>query len=190
MTWYLLRDGLDTQGCGTHRVTACLSLQYLLDQYIGTQILAAKTTNLQIMMDHSLQISQQIIVSFSKSIAEWTTHTHTHTHTQCTHTFRHTRILTHLHTHTHIFTIVTGRNEVVAKVIFLHVSVIHSVQGGGSVCLSECWDTTHTPTPWEQTPPKQTPPLGADTPREQTPPEQTSPQSRHPPGKHPPAYGQ
>ena len=30
----------------------------------------------------------------------------------------------------------TGRNEVVAKVIFLHLSVIHSVHRGEGVCLS------------------------------------------------------
>ena len=36
--------------------------------------------------------------------------------------------------------IFTGRNEVVAKVMFLQVSVIHSVHRG--VCLSACWDTT------------------------------------------------
>ena len=27
--------------------------------------------------------------------------------------------------------VITGRNEVLAKVIFLHLSVIHSVHGGG-----------------------------------------------------------
>ena len=48
----------------------------------------------------------------------------------------------------------------VAKVIFLHLSVIHSVDRGG-VCLSACWDT----------------PLGADTP----PQSRHNPQSRHPP---------
>ena len=66
-------------------------------------------------------------------------------------------------------TIIIDRNEVVAKVIFLHLSVIHFVYRG--VCLSACWDNT---------PPEQTPP-GADTPLEQTttgadsPPEQTPP---------------
>ena len=34
--------------------------------------------------------------------------------------------------------IITGRNEVVAKVIFLHLSVILFT---GGVCLSACWDT-------------------------------------------------
>ena len=41
----------------------------------------------------------------------------------------------------------TGRNEVVAKVIFLHLSVI--LFTGGGICLSACWDTIprsrHTP---------------------------------------------
>ena len=49
--------------------------------------------------------------------------------------------------------IFTGRNEVVAKVIFLHMFVI--LFTGGGVCLSTCWDTN---------------PPGADPPR-----------SRHPP---------
>ena len=75
--------------------------------------------------------------------------------------------------------IVTGRNEVVAKVIFLHLSVILFT---GGVCLSACWDahppgtrhhpptpgTRHHHPPWDQTPP----------PRDQT-----------PPGKLTPAYG-
>ena len=49
----------------------------------------------------------------------------------------------------HCCAIITGRNEVVAKVIFLHVSVINSVRGEG-VCLSACWDT---PPGTRQTPP-------------------------------------
>ena len=52
--------------------------------------------------------------------------------------------------------IFTVRNEV-AKVMFLHVSVILST--GGGVCLSACWDTTTT-TP----PPRTGTPLGAGTP--------------------------
>ena len=64
--------------------------------------------------------------------------------------------------------LITGRNEVVAKVIFLHLSVIHSVHRGG-FCLSACWDTP--------------PPPGADPPRADIPPEQTTP------GKQTPAYG-
>ena len=96
--------------------------------------------------------------------------------------------------------IITSRNEVVAKVIFLHLSVIHSVHRGG-VCLSACWDTTPqsrppqsrhplgADTPWgadtppEQTPQEQTPPLGADTPWEQTPSwKQTPPRTDTPQG--------
>ena len=70
----------------------------------------------------------------------------------------------------------TGRNEVVAKVIFLHLSVILFT---GGRCLSQCMLGYHPPrahTPTEQTPPR------ADT----------APQSRHPaktrhppPGPHP-----
>ena len=86
--------------------------------------------------------------------------------------------------------IITGRNEVVAKVIFLHLSVILFT---GGMCLRQPpqvrqppgsdtpqsrqppWVRHHPPqeqtTPLGQTPPGQTPPLGADTPR-----------SGHPPG--------
>ena len=50
--------------------------------------------------------------------------------------------------------IFTGRNKVVAKVIFLHLSVI--LFTGGGVCLSACWDTTppksRHPPPGKQTP--------------------------------------
>ena len=64
--------------------------------------------------------------------------------------------------------IFTGRTEVVAKVIFLHLSVIHSVHRGEGVCLSACWDT----------------PLGADTP---PPPSGHPPRADNPPGsRHPP----
>ena len=96
-------------------------------------------------------------------------------------------LFTHNEIQPHIFTV---RNEV-AKVMFLQASVCPRRGGGGGVCLSACFDTTHSPradTPREQTPPgsrhppradthtwrrhppeqtpsrKQTPPLGADTP--------------------------
>ena len=46
--------------------------------------------------------------------------------------------------------IITSRNKVVAKVIFLHLFVIMFTVGRG-VCLSAWWDTTP---PWEQTPPR------------------------------------
>ena len=36
--------------------------------------------------------------------------------------------------------------------MFLHLSVSHSVHGGG-VCLSECWDTPQAGTPWAGEPP-------------------------------------
>ena len=98
-----------------------------------------------------------------------------------------------------LFIIITGRNEVVAKVIFLHLSFIHSVHRGEGGCLSACWDPlgadtplqgADTPPPEDQTPPRTRhppgPPPGADThpPSEQTPP---PPRSRHPTrSKHPP----
>ena len=70
--------------------------------------------------------------------------------------------------------IFTGRNEVVAKVIiFLHLSVIHSVHRGEGVYEAD--------------------PLGADTPlpRVRHPPGSRHPlRSRHPPEQTPPAYGQ
>ena len=82
--------------------------------------------------------------------------------------------------------IITGRNEVVAKVIFLHLSVIHSVhRGGEGVCLSACWDTTP---PQDQTPPPRTrqtpPPYVAEKPWKQTPAYglRTPPPSNCPPG--------
>ena len=78
-------------------------------------------------------------------------------------------------------TIVTGRNEVVAKVIFLHLFVILFTGGG----LPQCMLGYH---PRDQTPPEQTP--QDQTPREQTPPEQTPPGTRPPeqtpPGTRPP----
>ena len=43
------------------------------------------------------------------------------------------------------FSIFTGRNEVLAKVIFLHQSVIHSVHGGGGT-----WPDQTRPPPWDQ----------------------------------------
>ena len=65
--------------------------------------------------------------------------------------------------------LVTGRNEVVAKVMFLLVSVILLTVGG--VCLSACWDTTpplgsrHPPREADPTPEADTPtPPEADTP--------------------------
>ena len=70
--------------------------------------------------------------------------------------------------------IITVRNEV-AKVTFLHVSVILST--GGGVCLSACWDTT----PHEQAPPgadtltKSRPPPRADDPPKSNPPPRADP---------------
>ena len=105
--------------------------------------------------------------------------------------------------------IFTGRNEVVAKEIFLHLSVILFTGGG---CLPQCmlgYPPEQTP-PRSRQPPGSRHPLGADPPgpdtisrvdtpqsrhpQEQTPPwEQTppsgvdTPHSRHPPGsRHPP----
>ena len=66
--------------------------------------------------------------------------------------------------HWHV-AIITGRNEVVAKVIFLHLSV--NLFTGG-FCLSACWDTT--PLGADTTTPPEPDPPGPDTPpREQAP---------------------
>ena len=94
------------------------------------------------------------------------------------------------------FSLFTGRNEVVAKVMFLLVSVILFTGGSASVHAG----ITPTPSPREPDPPgsrhplggrpiwKQEPP-GSQLPGKQAPP----PGSRYPwpPGsRHPPAYGQ
>ena len=56
---------------------------------------------------------------------------------------------------TRVLFIFTARKRSCWKVMFLHLSVSHSVHGGG-VCPSACWDTPPPP------PPRQTPPW-ADT---------------------------
>ena len=96
-----------------------------------------------------------------------------------------------------LFYIFTGRNEVVAKVMFLHVCVIlftGGVSGQGAPPLRQ-GDPPGRETPWDQTPLEQTPPQagrptpGTRHPPEQTPPpwEQTPPRADTPPGsRHPP----
>ena len=79
--------------------------------------------------------------------------------------------------------VITGRNEVVAKVIFLHLSVIHSVHRGGG--LPQCMLGYHPPPgadPLDQADPPQDQP---DPPRPARPP----PDQADPPGKQTPAYG-
>ena len=66
--------------------------------------------------------------------------------------------------------IITGCNEVVAKVMSLLVSVILST---GGVCLSACWDTA--------TPPKKEAPPAKETPLPIRPPCQETPLPRRPP---------
>ena len=80
--------------------------------------------------------------------------------------------------HPAIIKVITGRNEVVAKVIFLHLSVILFT---GGVCISACWDTTPPGPGRPPAPPDQADPPGT----RQTPPQtrQTSPPG---PGRHPP----
>ena len=80
-----------------------------------------------------------------------------------------------------LFFIITGRNEVVAKVIFLHLFVILFTGGrGGSASMH-----AGIPPPWDQAdPPDQTPPRSDTTPRDQADPpgSDTTPRIRH----HPP----
>ena len=91
-------------------------------------------------------------------------------------------------------TFITGRNEVVAKVIFLHLFVI--LFTGGGFCLSACWDTTPpgadtTPPPREQTSPLGPDPPGTRLPRGRhhpLPPGPDTPPGPDPPGKQTPAY--
>ena len=86
------------------------------------------------------------------------------------------------------FYIITGRNEVVAKVIFLHLSVIHSVHGGGGGGSA----SVHAgiPPPPGADPPGADPPgadpPGADTPQEQRPPQTRPPGAEIPPDQTPP----
>ena len=68
--------------------------------------------------------------------------------------------------------IFTGRNEVVAKVMFLLVSVILLTRGVSASVHAGI------PPPWSRHP------LGADPTGEDTPQEQTPPQSRHPASVH------
>ena len=79
----------------------------------------------------------------------------------------------------------TGRNEVVAKVMFLLVSVILSTGGGGGFCLKETPLPRRHPaaketSPWKEAPPCQGDPLGGGTPLPRRPPLEGGP----------PAYGQ
>ena len=100
--------------------------------------------------------------------------------------------------------IFTGRNEIVAKVIFLHLSVI-LFMGGVSASVHAGIPTLPDWTPPRaDTPPReQTPSLGADTPQSRNPPGADSPPGADTPGvdtpppeadtlprKQTPAYGQ
>ena len=91
------------------------------------------------------------------------------------------------------------RPQFVAKVIFLHLSVILFTGGGVSASVHAGIPPPWSRTLWKQTPPRADPP--EQTPQEQTPPwskhppEQTPPGSRpcqeaDPAGKQTPAYGQ
>ena len=99
----------------------------------------------------------------------------------------------------HVHLLITGRNEIVAKVIFLHLSVIHSVHRGGSASVHAGIPPPPgsrppgSDTPWDQTPfplradtPQSRYPPRADTPRSRHPQEQTPPPSRHPLEQRPP----
>ena len=106
-------------------------------------------------------------------------------------TYSHGYFVKFTHTHTHT-PVVTGRNEVVAKVMFLLVSVILSM---GGVCLSACWDATPQDggTPQEGDPlPRRPPtmreaPFKREAPQEGDPQEGGTPCQGDPPGRSPPA---
>ena len=68
--------------------------------------------------------------------------------------------------------LITGRNEVVAKVIFLHLSVILLTEGGGGVCQGEPPLAGRTPPQTRETPPRtrETPLDKADPPDQADPP--------------------
>ena len=85
---------------------------------------------------------------------------------------------------------ITGRNEVVAKVMFLQVSVIHSVHRGGGGGLPQCMLGYHPLGPGRP-PLDQADPLGqADTPQtRQTPPSPGPGRNPPRPGRHPPGPG-
>ena len=74
--------------------------------------------------------------------------------------------------------LITGRNEVVAKVILLHLSVILFT---GEVCLGACWDNTllGPGTPRTRYPPGPGTPLDQATPQNQAP--TPPPQDQAPP---------
>ena len=74
--------------------------------------------------------------------------------------------------------VITVRNEI-AKVMFLHLSVILST---GGVYLSACWDAT-TPSPQTRHPPRPGPSGPAPPPDQASPWDQVPPRTRHsPPG--------
>ena len=73
--------------------------------------------------------------------------------------------------------VITGRNEVVAKVMFLQLCVILFT---GGVCLSACWDTPHQGDPF---PPKKEAPPAKETPHEGEPPCQGGCQEGGPPSQ-------
>ena len=97
----------------------------------------------------------------------------------------------------HFSCIFTGRNEVVAKVMFLQVSVIHSVHGGGSGEPPRPGRTPSGPgrTPRDQADPPRpggNPPMTKQTPRDQAdPPDQGAPpwDQADPPADPPPGPG-
>ena len=92
--------------------------------------------------------------------------------------------------------LITGRNEVVAMVIFLHLSAI--LFTGGGFCFNACWDTNppgpgrpalgpDSPGPGRPPPPDQADPPGTRPPRtRQTPPGPDPPDQADPPGTRPP----
>ena len=84
--------------------------------------------------------------------------------------------------------VITGRNEVVAKVMFLQVYVCPQGGWGEGVCLSAYWDAIpprmENPPGWRTNPPRDgepTPPDGEPTPPDGEPPRDGDPPDGEPP---------
>ena len=82
------------------------------------------------------------------------------------------------HIYFNVHRIFTGCNEVVAKVMFLHVSVI-LLTGGTCLRQTPCPPPKAESPPWSRHPPEADPPRNRH-PREHTSLEHTPPRSRHP----------
>ena len=92
--------------------------------------------------------------------------------------------------------VITGRNEVVAKVIFLHLSVILFTGGSASVHAGMPLPLPRRPPrrrhhpPFVNPPQREAPPLPRRPPTKETPQKETPPWRRPPGRRHPPCQGE